>query len=329
MCARVAGEAGHRSGRRRDGAADGGAAKDARSARPHRLGSPATSRGSSPNDHPRPARDPRGRSRSTRSGSWTMPARAVVPRRSSATVPSPFPVIRPATDRGHRAAVAGSWRQTRRQRSPQGRPRAVRRRRVPGGGRIARPAAVTGARGDALMRHGIGIRAEVAAGPPSRPWDGARLALLVGILMSRFTADRRPGRPAAPILVLAAFGAWAGDALAGRLGIARIGDFTWSRVAPVMGRDRHRALVAVLGIATTAGRGGAAVRDPPRHGCRSRGQGGPARRASRQTQGRRGRGLLTCGRPAPPSSAASIGALVGAAIAGSTIWERWHRRRQW
>ncbi len=78
------------------------------------------------------------------------------------------------------------------------------------------------------------------------------LALLVGILhVSIYVLIRGAAGQRLPILVLAAFlGAWAGDALAGRLGVDpfRIGDFhligasmlAWVGIVVV-------ALVAVLG----------------------------------------------------------------------------------
>ena len=78
------------------------------------------------------------------------------------------------------------------------------------------------------------------------------LALLVGILhVSLYVLIRGKAGQRVPILILAAFlGAWAGDALAGRLGVdpLRIGDFhligasvlAWVGIAVV-------AIVAVLG----------------------------------------------------------------------------------
>jgi hypothetical protein len=78
------------------------------------------------------------------------------------------------------------------------------------------------------------------------------LALLVGILhVSLYVLIRGKAGQRVPILILAAFlGAWAGDALAGRLGVdpLRIGDFhligasvlAWVGIVVV-------AIVAVLG----------------------------------------------------------------------------------
>ena len=120
-----------------------------------------------------------------------------------------------------------------------------------------------------------------------------------------------------PLLLIAAFlGAWAGDALGARLGIdlLRLGDFRIvAAAAVVMGRDRVRV-----------------DRGDPRPDEAER---GPMTQPIAPSLIDRLTGGATAAQDDDPRAAQfvrglALGALVGAAIAGSTIWQRRQSRRE-
>ena len=134
------------------------------------------------------------------------------------------------------------------------------------------------------------------------------LAVLVGIFhTSLYVVGRGAAGGQLPLLLIAAcLGAWAGDALGARLGIdlLRIGDFrllgasvlAWAGIGS--SRSSRRSAPSAGGCVEPRKReqAGRTPRDPPR------------RRTSAEA-GRFVRGL-------------TIGLIVGAVIAGSTLWRR-------